>query len=369
MLKPSERGQSLVLWSLVLLLVILPMMALAIDQGSLYWSRRSRQKLVDAACLDGAIANRLGFDSRTAAINSLQSHGLDSSLWDPQVGTGTDLSVGVEQGVGELRVAVWGETLSWFSQFIPGWNGWEIGARARCDYGLVGPLPLALKECELASGATTCVEPDGTTNYAPGWSWGDEMDLAGQQHDPNISTGMSFGGLIAPDIRCLNDDDECAAKEWYPPVTDGTSSNTVKSITMDYILNGGYNGPAPTPGENIAALDGVSNQQLASAIDTVADVGDILFVMVYETGEVHDGNANYDYVEIVGYTFVRVTQIFTNNIKVEPIDIGTCNTGDTPEDDILTSPDGSPFNIKPVLLPWDYGSGGAESIYTGPTCS
>jgi hypothetical protein len=195
------------------------------------------------------------------------------------------------------------------------------------------------------------------------------MDLAGQQHDPNISTGMSFSGLVAPDIRCDNDDDECAVKTWIPPVVDGTPSNTVKSITMNYILNGGYNGPSPAPGDNIAALDGVSNHQLASAIDSIYNVGDIIFVMVYDTGEVHDGNANYDYVKIVGYTFVRITDIFTNNVKVRPIDIGTCNSGNTPEDDILDSPNDAPFNLKPILLPWDYGVGGASAISSGPTCS
>jgi hypothetical protein len=359
----------MVLWALILLFVILPVMALTIDQGSLYWARRSQQKMADAACLDGAIGSHLGLDSRTTVVNSLTAHGLDTAYWDPQEGTGTSLGKGIEVGGGEIRVAVWGPTLSWFSQFIPGWSGWEIGARARCDVGVAGPLPLTLKECELAAGADTCVEDDGTTHYAPGWSWGDEMDLAGQQHDPNISTGMSFSGLVAPDIRCDNDDDQCAAKTYYPPVDSGTPANTVKSLTMNYILNGGYNGPAPNVGENIAALDGVSNHQLASAIDTVANVGDVLLVMVYNTGEVYDGNANYDYVKIVGYTFVRVTQIFTNNVKVRPIDIGSCNTGSTPEDDIFDSLADAPFNLNPVLLPWDYGSGGASAFAYGPTCS
>lgn len=360
----------MILWSLVLIFVILPMLAFTIDQGSLYWARRASQKAVDAACLNGAIAGQLGLSASTEIQNTLQAEGFDSSYWSPQVGTGQDMTVGIEVGGGEVRVAIWGPTLSWFSQFIPGWSGWEIGARARCDEGIGGPLPLTLKECELASGASECVEEDGTTHYAPGWVWGDEMDLAGQQHNPNISTGMSYGGLAAPDIRCLNDDDECAAK-WFidPPVSSGTPSNTVKSITMDYILNGGYNGPAPVAGENLAALDGVSNHQLAQSIDQVYNVGDVIFVMVYEAGEVHDGNANYDYVKVVGYTFVRITQIFTNNVKVAPIDIGSCNSGPTPEDDIIDSPDDSPFNLKPVLLPWDYGRGGAGSAALGLTCS
>lgn len=375
--RASERGQSLILWSLVLVFVILPILALTIDQGSLYWARRNRQKVADAACLDGAIANQLGFDARTEIEDTLTEHGLDSSYWDPQVGTGETLSKGIEIGSGEIRVAVWGPTLSWFSQFIPGWTGWEMGARARCDTGIGGPMPLTLKECELASGAEECItrNEDGSIksiNYAPGWEWGDEMDLAGQQHDPNISTGMSFSGLVAPDIRCVNDDDECAEKWFIPPVDEGTSSNTVKDLTRQYILDGGYNGPAPAPGENLGALDGVSNKKLAAAIDQVYDVGDLVLVMVYETGEVHDGNANYDYVKVVGYTFVRITDIFTNNVKVVPEDIGNCWSGGsprTPGDDIIDSPDDSPINLKPILLPWDYGLGGAGKAALGLTCN
>lgn len=365
----ASRGQTFVLWALVLVFLILPVLAWTIDQGSLYWARRARQKATDAACLNGAIANHLGLDARSEVENTLQTHGLDPSFWDPQEGAGETLGKGIEVGGGEIRVAAWGGTLSWFSQFIPGWSGWEMGARSRCDIGIVGPMPLTLKECELASGATRCVEPDGTPNYAPGWTWGDEMDLAGQQHDPNLSTGMSFGGLVAPDIRCLNDDDECLDKWFIPPVTDGASSNTVKDITMDYILNGGYNGPAPVPGENIAALDGVSNHQLAQAIDQVVDVGDVVLVMVYQTGEVHDGNANYDYTKIVGYAFVRITEITANNVKVQPVDIGSCNTGPTPEDDIFDTLDDAPLSTDPILLPWDYGQGGAGGILSGATCS
>ncbi len=374
-----ERGQSLLLWSLVLVLVIFPMLAFGIDQGSLYWARRERQKLVDAACLDGAIARHIGQNARTAVINSLTNHGIPTSFYDPPVGTGTTLSKGIEVGNGEVRVAIWGETLSWFSQFIPGSNGWEIGARARCDIGIGGPLPLTLKECELASGATRCINPDGTVNYVPGWRWGDEMALAGQQHDPNISTGMSYSGLVAPDIRCLRDDDQCASKWWVPPVPPGTPPNTIKDITRGYILRGGYDGPAPVPGENLGALDGVSNHMLAQAVRANYNVGDVVLVMVYNTGEVYDGNANYDYVKIIGYTFVRITRyrpnpMNPNTVLVVPLDTGICNDplDPTPQDDIIANPDiaNALFNMHPILLPWDYSLGGAGSVATGsPTCN
>lgn len=367
--RPSERGQSLILWSLVLIFVILPMLAFTIDQGSLYWARRARQKATDAACLNGAIASRLGNDARAQVVTTLTNHDLDKSYWEPEVGTGESLSKGIENSGGEIRVAVWGPTLSWFSQFIPGFTGWEIGARSRCDMGIAGPLPLTLKECELAEDAEECIDSEGNINYAPDWEWGDEMYLAGQKHDPNISTSMSFAGLVAPDIRCVNPDDECDEKWYIPPVEEDTSSNTVKEITRQYIRNRGYTGPAPVPGERLGALDGASTAKLVQAIDETYDVGDIVFVMVYEAGEVHDGNQNYDYATIEGYTFVRITQITANNVKVVPIDIGNCNSGPTPEDDIIDSPDDSPFNLNPVLLPWDYGLGGAGSAALGLTCS
>ena len=116
-----QRGQSFVLIALLIIFFLLPMAALAIDLPSLWMTRRELQKLADAACLAGALAaenDPTGID--TAILLSLSENNVDPLFYSPQEGTGISLGKGYEYSTaGEVRVALWGPSKVWFSQFIP----------------------------------------------------------------------------------------------------------------------------------------------------------------------------------------------------------------------------------------------------------
>jgi len=380
MFKKSEKGQSLVIWALFLIFVVFPFAALAIDLPSMWMSRRDLQKLADEACLSGAIADQNGIIIYDAIVQSLNDNGVDPNLYTPNSGTGTGLGKGIEVG-GSVRVALWGETLSWFSQIIPDITGWEIGARAHCKEGLGGFLPLALKEWEGPnskiletddpndewSGACPdqSIDPDSdvTTRTPPYcWVWGDWQILAGDGHRVNEG-GVSMNGLVAPDVRCEHLGQRCTSRVYIPPVPEGTAVNPLKSYTQGYIAAGGYDGPLPIPGTYtgvhsalIAQQEGVSNNFLVQEIAKRYSVGDNIIVFVYRDGELYDGNKNFDYVEVIGYAVVKIIFMDANTIAVVPV-YPEINEGDLSiEDDLPKSPaeiGEAGFDVFPVLIPWD----------------
>ena len=380
MFRKSEKGQSLVLWALFLTFIVFPMAALAIDLPSLWMSRRDRQKLADEACLAGVIAEQNGNDVYNAIVQSLNDNSVDPSLYLPNSGTGTDLGKGIEVG-GSVRVALWGPTLSWFSQIIPDITGWEIGARAHCKEGLGGFLPLSLKEWEgpgsriletadpndqwSGSCPDQLIDPDSdvTTRDPPYcWVWGDWQVLAGDGHRVNEG-GVSMNGLIAPDVRCEYLGERCTSRVYIPPVPDGVAVNPLKSYTMEYISAGGYDGPLPWPGTFtgvhsalIAQQEGVSNNFLVQEIAERYGIGDNLIVFVYRNGELHDGNKNFDYVEVIGYAIVEIVFIDANTVAVVPVYPQKDINSDGIEDDLPKSPADigeAGFDVFPVLIPWD----------------
>ncbi|MGD8815054.1 MAG: pilus assembly protein TadG-related protein [Anaerolineales bacterium] len=342
-----QHGQSLVFIALLILFLLLPMAALAIDLPSMWMSRRELQKLGDAACLAGALAAENDPTGIEAAIlQSLSENGVDPSYYYPQEGTGTSLGKGYEWiSGGEVRVALWGPTKVWFSHFIPGVDGWEVGARAHCRQGLGGFLPLALKESEMPG--TRILQtpdpndqwsgpcPDQATNRAISdplfrdpencWVWGDWQILAGDGHVPNEGT-ISMNGLIAPDVRCLGLNELCENKSYLPPAPEGAAVNTLKDLTMGYILGGGYNNWLPIPGlyydpyhsPLIAQMEGVSNKFLAQSIQERFGVGDSVVVFVYNDGIVLPASKNFQYVEVIGYAVVQLVYIDANTVAVVP---------------------------------------------------
>jgi hypothetical protein len=383
--RESEKGQSLVLWTLFLVFVILPITALAIDQGSLYWARRERQKITDAACLNGAIAMRLGLDPYAAIVNTLNGHGLTAEYYSPQVGNGTSLDVGIEIAGESIRVAVWGPTQAWFSQFIPGWQGWSIGARPHCEKGIGGPAPLVLEEVvddgdlvletkkpndHWEGGA--CPDQISEPNSDPSlrnppycWVWGvDQQVLAGDGHNANEGT-VSMNGLVAPDVRCEGAPSVtnlCESKVYIPPAEEG-AVNPLKGLTKEYMC-GGYNGYEPIPGvfsgvhsANVAQMEGVSNAMLSKAIQQCYGLNELIVFWVYSGGVVWDGNKNYEYVEIIGLAVGRITYVDANTVAVIPV-YPAQNLGDpnTLRDDLPKTVDElgeAGFNVRPILLPWD----------------
>lgn len=382
MYRKSEKGQSLVIWSLFLIFVVLPFAALAIDLPSMWMSRRDRQKLADEACLSGAIAEQNGENIYNAVVQSMNDNGVDPIMYTPNSGTGIDLGKGIEVG-GSIRVALWGETLSWFSHIIPDVTGWEIGARAHCKEGLGGFLPLALKEWEgpgskilqtyappndewsepCPDQVNTVPLSDVTTRTPPYcWVWGDWQILAGDGHVVNEG-GVSMNGLVAPDVRCEHLGQLCNSRVYIPPVPEGTAANTLKNYTQGYIAAGGYDGPLPIPGiyegihsALIAQQEGVSNNFLTQEIAKRYGVGSNLIVFVYRDGELYDGNKNFDYVEVIGYAVVKIVYIDANTVAVVPVYPEKDWDSDGIENDLPKSPaeiGEAGFDVFPVLIPWD----------------
>jgi hypothetical protein len=413
MKRSLERGQSLVFFTLVFIFLIVPFTALALDLPSLWTARRDRQKLVDEACLAGAIAAKQGNDIYTGVIQSLDDNGVDPSLYTPNEGSGVNLGKGIEIG-SSLRVALWGPTLAWWSQLIPGVDGWQIGARAHCMKGIGAFLPLALKEFEgpgtriLETADANdewsgiCPDQDQLGIWPPSnrnppncWVWGDLQILAGDGHRVNEGD-TSMNGLIAPDVRCVDAPpgpaNKCDAKYYTNAVPDGAAANTLKSYTKQYIQLGGYNGPLPVPGcygedtgsracndmysALIAQQEGVSNNFLAQEVAANYNLHDLLVVFVYRDGELYDGNRNFDYVEVIGYVVVSIEYIDANTIGVKPVDpasgrvatvcdsLSSDNTAQDfdacisdftngllyPNPDVITD---AGYIIRPILLPWN----------------
>jgi len=378
--RESERGQSLVLWALILVFFALPFAALAIDLPSILVSHRERQKLADEACLSGVIAEQNGENISNAIVQSLNDNGVDPILYTPNEGSGTNLGKGIEVG-GSIRVALWGSTLTWFYQFIEDATELEIGARAHCQEGLGGFLPLGLKEWEGENSkilktddpndewSGPCpdqsINPDSdvTTRDPPYcWVWGDWQVLAGDGHRVNEGD-VSMNGLIAPDVRCEYLGQKCTSRVYIPPVPEGAAVNKLKSYTMGYISAGGYDGPLPHVGVYtgvhsalIAQQEGVSNNFLAQEIAARYGIGANLIVFVYRDGELYDGNKNFDHVEVIGYAVVKIVYIDANTVAVVPVYPET-NEGDISiKDDLPKTPEeigAAGFDIYPVLIPWD----------------
>jgi hypothetical protein len=393
-----QRGQSAVLIALLLIFFLIPMAALAIDLPSLWMTRREFQKLADAACLAGALAAQNDpLNVEAAILQSFADNDVDSSLYSPQEGTGVSLGRGYEwTSTGDVRVALWGPTLSWFSHFIPGVDGWEVGARAHCEKGIGGFLPLALKEHE-EPGTRILQSPDANDEWSgpcPNqawnrdrdflerdpqncWVYGDWQILAGDGHVPNDGA-ISMNGLIAPDVRCQDDnglplDQFCEVKVYIPPAPEGAAVNTLKALTMSYIEGGGYPGYLPWVGDYdagvhsplIAQMEGVSNNMLAQAINETYGIGDLLIVFVYDQGVVHPASKNFEYVEVIGYAVVEIVYTDANTVAVipeypAPATITSIYDG-SPEwngldgllPDSLEAIAAAGYNLHAILIPWD----------------
>lgn len=388
-MKPSsQRGQTFVFFALVFIFLIVPFTALALDFPSLWMSRRDLQKLADEACLAGAIAAQNGNNTLSAIINSLDDNAVDPSFYSPNEGAGTNLGKGIEIGE-SIRVALWGPTLSWWSQLIPGVDGWEIGARAHCQEGLGGFYPLSLKEWEGPGSRiyetsrpndewsgpcdNRSLDPDTPINDPARqpplcWVWGDWQVLAGDGHVVNEGRA-SYSGILTPDVRCqwhpgTDCDDDAGERLYIPPAPDGSAINPLKDLTEGYISAGGYDGPLPVPGVYsgvhsalIVKDNGVSNNFLVGALSRRRGIGDELVVFVYRDGEVFDSRPNnYEYVEVIGYVVVRIVDMDANSVFVVPVFPPTDTGPEGIEDDLpktLREIEDAGYDLYPVLIPWD----------------
>lgn len=125
--------------------------------------------------------------------------------------------------------------------------------------------------------------PTGTLIYQPPSPHADlssgmpgrEYFILGGGVTPNVGT-TSYAGWVNMDIRHLSS----SPKEYYNGIAPGTNSNTLKDYG-EYYIRRGYCCDIPSPGDEVAMLNGVSADFAAKAFQETYDIGDIVAVIVY----------------------------------------------------------------------------------------
>lgn len=186
---PNESGQALIQMMLAMV-VIMVIMALAIDVGSLYAERRKMQNAADAGAMAGAMVLCRDGEAaaRTAALSIAQANGAQNITIDPPAN-------------GVMSVTVSTTAQSSFARILSAsfaTNTVRAMATAKCGpVSTIGSgfFPIAVKESTTTAGGGICVFGLGATcnlldNNAPGnfgWlSWDGSNSsgyLAGEIND------------------------------------------------------------------------------------------------------------------------------------------------------------------------------------------
>lgn len=328
----GERGQALVFITILLMFAFIALAALAIDGGHLYVVRRDLQNMADAACLAAATEFTLGGeqdDAYQAAVDYVLANGGSEDLYTAQEGTGQGLLKGIEVSGKSVRVALVTEVPTYFTMIFNR-SAAGVGARARCAATSGGALlPIAVRRYHYNEDETqqldllanqTCQPPDcyyddyphddyymrewvgryGKREIwlpvnAPGYTEDKDNPDAGNidcdvppLDDPPDYVGAcvlgdgvgtndgtsDYKGFILLDVRNLVP----GPVEYYGGATG--QSNTNKDISK-CILCYGYDREPPMVGDQLAMLDGVSNDFAAQEMAQCWDVGETFLAVVY----------------------------------------------------------------------------------------
>lgn len=335
MSRQRERGQVLVLVAL-LLTGLVATTAVAVDGGRFYSERRFLQNVADAGALAAATAMTQGLSETEAEAIARQTISLnlaheptnnDAAMPSTvpvyeagRVGDPNYLVEGIIIDAGQVRVAVRNPVDYTFGRII-GLVDLEISARARAGYqgGLLpiavrqylvppGPTAGAAAPCAdddrrftavFATAATAClgsdtsaagrVDPSAGAGFEPTnpdndrANHGPIIPILGQGASPDNAS--DFRGFIALDIRNFATP---TSQRYYNGVTSGDNANSLKDTQTDWILRGGYPGPAfppitvpPNPDDQVAILSGNSSGQGVDAMGDRYEVGDEVLISVY----------------------------------------------------------------------------------------
>ncbi|MEK6720547.1 MAG: pilus assembly protein TadG-related protein [Chloroflexota bacterium] len=333
--RARDRGQVLVLFALSAV-ILLAGAGLAIDVGRFYSERRFLQNAADAAALAAAnalIRGESDANADAAARDVLtRNFGVDPNGVTPtlppvtpvyEAGHAGDplyLSNGILITGGDVRVAV-ANSIPYVFGGVVGLGSNQIGARARVNLNgnllpiavrryvnAPGPQSGATSPCPgnqgqfmdfFATADTSCLGTDADavlrTNPGPGAAFdavtpggdpanhGPVVAILGQGAQP--SNGADFRGFVALDIRNFATD---VSQLYYNKVTSGTTSNTLKAMEANWILNGGYPGPKfpsivspPDPNDQIAIMSGNATGIAIDAVNSRFAPGKEILVLVY----------------------------------------------------------------------------------------
>jgi len=365
----GEKGQAAVLITLLLMFAFIALTALAIDGGHLYVVRRDLQNMSDAACLAAATElSLLGTegDPYNVAVEYILANGGSEELYAPPEGTGGGLVKGIQVIDADVRVALQTLVDTYFTMIF---NRSEalVGARSHCNATAAGGLlPIAVRRFQyneeepslqldlLANKA--CMPPgcyyhsdhddviwDG--RYGPMTIWlpravASDGELYDQQtgnidcdvppgDDPPVYVGAcvlgdgvgtndgtaNYEGFVLLDARNI-----VPGPVWYYNGATG-QADTNKAISKRY-FHSGYPGPQPMVGDQLAMLDGVSNDFAAQEMAQYYEVGDEFVAVVY-SGYIWDvPDLEMSIEPVVGWISPTITgtiEIVTYTVTLEKV--------------------------------------------------
>jgi Flp pilus assembly protein TadG len=316
----ASEGQVLVLVAIGIA-VLLGISGLAIDVGRVMAERRHLQKAADAAALaacqslkDGAVADVAAAVTRARSVASVNIEGspsgtvgvmADPAVYEDQDGSGfldaDELVSGVVVTGTSVRVAISGDVESTVARVI-GIQTLGVGARARCVLEQEPALPLVARRYDGPPGpggsfldvmATEATSTNGQVDANPiGYNGrtpaslsvkGPAFEIYGTGSKAHNSS--SFRGFINLDIRDFRD---VTSRDYYNGAEPGVNENTMKAEQAEYVISG-YPGPAfpaavqpPSGALQVATLSGHSTGHLVDAFADIYDVGDRIFLAVYD---------------------------------------------------------------------------------------
>lgn len=331
-----DTGQVLVIFVLALV-SLMAAAGLAFDIGRFYTERRFLQNAADAAALaagetlvHGGSQSEARTEARAVLTRnySIPPNGITPSLPPASgsevyaaghAGDPSYLIDGILFSGGSVRVAVRNTIPYTFGRAV-GLNQNTIVAQARVAFD-GDLLPIAVRQYVNAPGTgsgvapcsdnfnafmdffatadTACLGTDSNSSTRTSPSAGAAFDtsnpdsdrtnhgpvveILGQGADPD--NGADFRGFVALDIRNFQ---TSSSQLYYNGVTPSTTSNTLKSMEAQWILDGGYPGPMfpaitspPDPNDQIATMSGNAAGVAVADFGTRFTPGDQILVAVY----------------------------------------------------------------------------------------
>ena len=318
----GEEGQAAVFLTLLLMFAFIALTALAIDGGHLYVVRRDLQNMADAACLAAGTQLSLGEDNTIAyqaAVDYVLANGGWEDLYTPLDGDGEGLIKGIQVTNADIRVALLTEVPTYFTTIFNR-TGAGVSARAHCKLA-GGLLPIAVRRYRyneddqtqqldlLANqnclptgcyyhgpeglyrqetwqgryGPTTVWLPENAPSiFAPGNVDCDPPPIddvyvgtcvLGDGVSTNDGTA-NFNGFVLLDVRNIAP----GPVEYLSGATGQADIN--KDISKSWLCEGYANTP-PMVGDQLAMLDGVSNDFAADEMSRCWDIGESFAAVVY----------------------------------------------------------------------------------------
>ena len=319
----SARGQTLVLFVLLVTFVIIPMVGLVVDGGYAFGQRRAAQNVADFAALagTGVVASSLtgGGQGDAEVVQAVQgavaANGAQLSNYQARYVTQAGGDLGAIGGgsipLGAQGVAV-NATIAWRPFFLGalGITKWTAGANAvaytpglNVGNGVV-PFGVSLQVVQTGpvcigdvSGCTPALKlSPGTLNLPGGFAW---LKFGCQGPDAN---GKGFGlGQIPPDSNggCSNSKPFLGTEWGGLPSTSGDTFGCCTSIAAS---------TKACYGNDIGSLPG----NKASINDSQTSINYLETHDVYSFAPVWDyanGNGSNGYYHIVGYALFQIVSI------------------------------------------------------------